>query len=202
MEMTTGNVQMGLTTPYWEAPCAIAPTADLKPEFRGYAGLYREALASSSTVYRFLCFYKILEGIQARRARLAAEARAAREPVRVFHEVFPNTPDEIRIWLNAIFPVRREWDPMALDTSVPSDVRGKKFSAVIHNTLRPLRVDIAHALSSSSGELTMSVDELLHVQKVNNSLTLTKCIVRRMLKNEFPADFLSYLRDDGTFVKG
>jgi hypothetical protein len=88
---------------------------------------------------------------------------------------------------------------MALDTSVPADVRGKRFSAVIHNILTPLRVDVAHALSSASGELTLSADELLHVQKVNSRLSLTKCMVRRMLKNEFSGEFLSYLNDDGTF---
>jgi hypothetical protein len=55
VEMATGNTQMSLVTPFWEAPLAIAPTAEMKPEFRGYASLYREALSSSSTVYRFLC---------------------------------------------------------------------------------------------------------------------------------------------------
>ena len=199
VELSTGNTQMSMTNPYWEAPFAVAPAVELKPEFRGYAGLYREALGSSSTVYRYLCFYKIIEGIRIRRARLAAEARVAGRPPARYNEVLPTTLDEIRTWLNAIFPVRRDWDAMALDTAVPPDVRGKRFSVVIHNILIPLRVDIAHALSSASGELTLSADELLHVQKVNNRLSLTKCIVRRMLKDEFPGEFLPYLNEDGTF---
>ena len=199
VELMTGSTQMSMTNPYWEAAFTVAPSVEMKPEFRGYAGLYREALGSSSTVYRYLCFYKVIEGIQLRRARLATEARAAGKVPARYSEILPTTPDEIRTWLNAIFPVRRDWDAMALDTSVPADVRGKRFSAVIHNILTPLRVDVAHALSSASGELTLSADELLHVQKVNSRLSLTKCMVRRMLKNEFSGEFLSYLNDDGTF---
>jgi hypothetical protein len=46
----------------------------------------------------------------------------------------------------------------------------------------------------------MSADELLHIDKVNKWLLAAKCIVRRMLKNECPTEFSSYLRDDGTIV--
>jgi len=202
VEVTTGNTQMSITTPYWEAPFAVTPTAQLMPEFRGYAGLYREALGSSSTVYRFLCFFKIIEGIRSRRERIAREAIAAGREVPRYQERFPATEEEIPVWLNAIFPVRRTWDGMALNAAVPPEVRGRRFGAVIDGTLRPLRVDIAHALSEESGELTLSVDELLHIQNVNNWITPAKCVTRRMLKNEFPAEFLTYLRDDGTFTGG
>lgn len=89
---------------------------------------------------------------------------------------------------------------MALDSIFQPESLGKKFGDVIDNILTPLRVDIAHALSSKSGDLTLSVDDLLHIQKVNKWLPLTKCIVRRMLKDEFPEEFLSYLREDGTIA--
>ena len=200
VEMTTGNTQMSLTTPYWEAPFSVTPTAQMEPEFRGYASLYREALGSSSAVYRFLCLYKIAEGVLSRRARLAEEAKAAGTPIARHRELLPDKPEEVVVWLNAIFPVRRNWDAMAIDSAVPPEIRGKKFGYVITTILQPLRVDIAHALSSKSGELTMSVDELLHIEKINKWLLPAKCIVRRILKNEFPKEFLSYLRDDGTIV--
>lgn len=89
---------------------------------------------------------------------------------------------------------------MALDSIFPAEALSKRFGYVIQTILTPLRVDIAHALSSGSGELTMSVDDILHTQKVNKWLPLTKCIVRRMLKDEFPSEFLSYLKEDGTIV--
>lgn len=199
-EMTTGNTQMSLTTPYWEAPFSVMPTAEMKAEFRGYASLYREALSSSSAVYRFLCFYKIVEGILSRRTRLAQEAKDAARPITRHREYLPRTPDEIVTWLNASFPVRRAWDVMAVESAVPPEIRGRKFGHVINTILQPLRVDIAHALSSKSGELTMSVDELLHIEKINKWMLPAKCLARRMLKNEFPAEFLPYLREDGTIV--
>jgi hypothetical protein len=172
----------------------------MKPEFRGYASLYREALSSSSTVYRFLCLYKIIEGVQSRRTRLAEEAKLQGTPVKRHDERLPRTDEETIVWLNAIFPICRPWDAMALASAVPADIRGRKLSYVRHAILGSLRVDVAHALSAKSGELTMSVDELLHIQNINKWLLPTKCIVRRMLKNEFPAEFLPYLREDGTFV--
>ena len=89
---------------------------------------------------------------------------------------------------------------MALTSIFPNEVLGKSFKHVIDKDLYPLRVDVAHAISSQSGELTLTVDELLHTQNLNKWLPLTKCIVRRMLKNDFPEDFLSYLREDGTIV--
>jgi hypothetical protein len=89
---------------------------------------------------------------------------------------------------------------MALASAVPIEVRGLEIDFVTDHTLKPLRDDMAHALLSISGELTLSVDELLHVQKINKWISLTKCMVRRTLKNEFPSDFLSYLREDGTVV--
>ena len=42
-------------------------------EFRFYAGMYREALNTDSPVYRFLCFFKIIEGLKGRRGRIAKE---------------------------------------------------------------------------------------------------------------------------------
>jgi hypothetical protein len=202
-EISTGNSQVSHTNPYWEVPFAITPTAELKANFRGYAGLYREALASSSTVYRFLCFYKIIEGLRARRKRLERDAKKKGIAIGATVETLPKDAPGIAGWLNAIFPILSgRWDPMAIDSSVPPEVRGQEISDVIEKILKPLRGNIAHALSDESEELTMNADELLHTQQVNKWLGLTKCIVRRMLKNDFPGDFLSYLREDGTIIAG
>jgi len=147
-----------------------------------------------------VCLYKIIEGVLSRRARIAEEAKASGRPVPRHREVLPSTNEETAAWLNAIFPIRRGWDGMALESAVPTEARGKKMGYVTNTILQPLRVDVAHALSAKSGELTMSVDELLHIQKISKWLLPTKCIVRRMLKNEFPVEFLPYHREDGTIV--
>lgn len=201
-EIATGNSQVSHTNPYWEVPFATTPTAELKADFRGYAGLYREALASSSTVYRFLCFFKIIEGLRARRKRIEREAKKQGATVANVKEMLPADIAGVGPWLNAIFPISGKWDPMAIDSAIPPEVRGQETSSVIENVLYPLRDNIAHALISKTGELTMSADELLHTQQVNKFLSLTKCIVRRMLKNDFPSEFLSYLKEDGTIVAG
>jgi hypothetical protein len=188
--------QTSFVPPYVEAPFAVAPTHQPSNEFRGYIGLYREALGSSSTVYSFLCLYKIIEGLRARRTRLERAARHGGTSYSSVPEVFPKTSGEIVGWLNALFPIHREWDRMSIESAVPPAVRGRSIQDFVADTLKPIRANIAHSLTEPSGELKLSADELLDFQQVNQWLALTKC-VRRMLKNDFPAEFLSYLGEDG-----
>jgi len=197
-ELNTGNIQTSFVMPYREAPFAVAPTQQATNEFRGYIGLYREALNSSSSVYQFLCLYKIIEGLRARRTRLERAARRSGGAApAVPAELLPQTDAEIVTWLNALFPVHGDWVAMAVQTAVPAKVRGRDVQEFVADTLRPLRDNVAHALTEPSGELTVSADELLDVHSVNNWLTLTRCIARRMLKNDFPGEFLPYLGEDG-----
>jgi hypothetical protein len=201
LEVPTENKQTSVLPPFPDVPWIGLPNAQLEPEFLGCAGLYREALNANSPAYRYLCLYKVIEGIRARRARLASEAKHLGRPVRRF--VLEDVPDEkerFPEWLNSIFSVRMRWDEMLLAGIFVPDALGKSFAHVIEKFLRPLRVKIAHALAESSGELTMSADELLHIRELNRWLPLTKCMVRRLMKNEFPGQFLRYLKDDGTIA--
>jgi hypothetical protein len=116
------------------------------------------------------------------------------------YETIPSRKEDSPTWLNAIFSTRPKSDRMALDSLFPDEALGKSFKHVIDRILYPIRVDIAHAILSRSGELTLTVDELLHTRNLRKWLPLTKCIVRRMLKNDFPADFLPYLQEDGTIT--
>lgn len=199
-EMRTGNTQLSVVAPFWEVPFAVAPTAELRREFRAYVSLYREGLNSNSRVYQFLCFFKIIEGILERRARLGQEAKKAGAEFKRPREILPGKAEDYVPWLNAIFPVRAEWDEMALESIFQKEIVGRKIKYVIDNALYPLRVNIAHALFLHTGEPTLSVDELLHIERVNKWLPLTKCIARRMLKNEFPDQYLPYLKEDGTIT--
>jgi hypothetical protein len=47
-------------------------------------------------------------------------------------------------------------------------------------------------------ELELSADDRIDLWKIAKWLPLTKCIVRRMLKREFPEEFLTHLADDGS----
>jgi hypothetical protein len=200
IELHTEARRMLVISPHLQVPFAVMPEPRLESEFRHYASLYREGLNTNSAVYRFLCFYKIIEGIQVRRARLANEARIAGENFKRPIERVPDNKTELIGWLHAIFPIKRDWDDLALDSILVPQALGKKFGQVTTTLLSPVRTEIAHALLKS-GELTLRSDDLLHLRKVNAILPLTKCIVRRMLKNDFPGQFLAYLGEDGTIIQ-
>jgi hypothetical protein len=180
-------------------PFAAAGHSEMTPEYRGLVSLYREGLESNSPVYQFLCFFKIAEGIRNLLDRAAAAAREQGEvpPTRLARRV-PKEPPEYEPWLNAIYPGQRAWDAMALDSIFIPQARGRKINDLIDKELTDLRVDVAHALSEETGSISLSADEVLHIDRVNQWLPLLKCMVRRLLKDDFPAQFLSFLNEDGT----
>jgi hypothetical protein len=192
-ELSNGSASISLVSPYLDAPMAIHATSNFGPEFRSYAALYREALNTNSPVYQFLCLFKILEALRARRTRLAREAKRTNTSYTAPDEVLPGTPAEIKTWLESLFYIRREFDLSAYESAVPQDLRGRKASDVIENALNPLRVKVAHALFGSGGDLPLSSDDLTHTRSVTSRLLVTKCLVRRLLKSDFPKDFLSHL---------
>jgi hypothetical protein len=49
---------------------------------------------------------------------------------------------------------------------------------------------------TDGSELPLSPDELLHKHEVQKWLPVLKCMVRRMLRNDFPADFLPWVPDE------
>jgi hypothetical protein len=195
-EIATGQQMWTWFNSYQGVPFAFVPKVMMRQEFRSYASLYREALNSNTPVYRFLCFFKIIEGIQCRRNRVNAEARKKGEQIKHFDERVPQDPADLVPWLKAICHTLRQWDPMSQDSIFVPEAIGRKFGWIIENQLRPLRTRIAHAITDS-GELTVLSDEIVDLQKVNRWLPLAKCMARRMLKNEFPDEFLSYLGEDG-----
>lgn len=199
-ELSTGNQQISIVNPFDEMPFALAASGSMSAHFRAFAGLYREAANSNSPVYEYLCLFKIAEGIRNRRVRLAKEAAERGEKFTRPQERVPKEPTDFEPWLNAIYATRRKWDEMALESVFVAEARGRKINDLLDKELTDLRVDIAHTLSDESGEITLSVDEALHLAKVNHWLPLLKCIVRRMLKNEFPDEYLPYLQEDGTIM--
>jgi len=192
IELGTGNLQMSVLASNWTMPLS-AITGPVGIEFRGYASLYREALNGDSPIYKYLCLFKIIEAIYSRRSRLGRESRergrAFRRPV----EVVPADREHFIPWLNEIFPISWKWSQRALDSIFLPEASGKKFKYIVDETLYQVRHAIAHALTSNSGELTLSADDMLHLEKVHHLLPLTTCIARRMLKNEFPEEFPSIL---------
>jgi hypothetical protein len=196
-DLSTESCHVTITVPFFNVPMIVAPLSRTEPDFRGVASLYREALNSNSPVYQFLCLFKIIEALRARRKKLQRAAKAAnRGSTPLPAEDFPTSYHDIRTWLDALFYVRPAWSLAALDSAVPLEVRGKSFDAVIADLLTPLRVNIAHALFEDTGrELTISYDDLLDTRKIAKLVPLVKCIVRRMMKTDFRAEFLAHVPD-------
>jgi hypothetical protein len=191
-ELRTGAARVRMSAPPLIAGFAVEGQPKLEPEFLYYAGLYREALNSNSPVYRFLCLYKIIEGLRVRRSRLAKASRAAgRVPDHFDFEKVPSEPDHFKVWLASIYP-NHEWPQIAIDQVAPLEIRGDRFAHIIDAKLTPLRNEIAHGILDS-GELGMSADDMLKIEKVNLWLPLSRTIARRMLRNSFPEQFLKHL---------
>lgn len=198
-DVRTGSVRVSLANPYPEAPFFIVPAVQISKEWRGYASIYREALNSNSTTYQFLCFFKIIEGVRMRQKQIDRDAKKVGRAVRRSPLIVPQTTKEQIEWLNEIFPIHLDWDEMALksifvDESLgkeASDTNKTKSGDLYCDYLRPLRDKVAHGLLSDTGDLTLSfsVDEAFQIPTVQKWLPLTKCIVRWLLKSEFPDDF-------------
>lgn len=200
-ELRTGNTQVSFINPWQERPAVGASEAEMSIEYRSAVSIYREALESTSLVYRFLCFFKVIEAVRSLRVRRQREA--ARSGI-VFSrppEVVPTDEAEFEPWLNGIYAPRpAKWDPLTLASVFIPQARGKSFEELVGpgkgrkgaaGPLRRLRDDVVHGLWQPAGPVTMFADELLHHTPVHMWLPLTRCIARYMLKHEFPEVFLS-----------
>lgn len=187
-EIATENHSFLVVMPYdnaqFDAELNLAPSAD----FIFYASLYREALNSNSAAYKFLCFYKIVEGLRTRRNRIASARKNLGEDVERFTEVVPTEASERKAWLTDLFDTRSSWGEDDNRSIIPEEAAGKKFGRVIHNYLHPIRLGIAHGVLDT-GEATLKADDMLHMDRVYRWLGITQCIARQMLKNDFPEDF-------------
>ncbi len=202
IEHRTGFRRVTWTAPFPESPLLSAKQRDCSTDFRVYAGLYREGLASNSAVYQFLCFFKIVEGLFARRARESSlRALRGEKVVRRPREIVPSDPIAQMKWLRSLFPVRRDWDELTLAQVFWPEAHGQKFTTIRDKILRPLRNEIAHVLEAD-GEPSLLLDHLPHVNKIDRWLPLTRCIARQMMKAEFPDDYLGYMNDKGNVIEG
>jgi hypothetical protein len=146
-------------------------------------------LNSSSSVYEFLCFFKILEGLFARRERLNREVVAQGGTPRRFRERLPHTYDESVAFLNRLFP-RTAWNEEIVDTVFTREVAGKRLSRIVKEKMRPLRNRVAHGVFGTN-ELTVDVDTELHIREVRRWLPVTRVLARYLLSEEFPSEFLA-----------
>jgi hypothetical protein len=182
-QLSTQSASMTYTCPYTE----MVPSGqgvNTVPYVQSLLSLYREGVNSYSPNYQFLCWYKIVEGINARREEETAKLKA-RLPLK-YPERLEKTATEQRSRLEEAFPFIKRcgvtdagWDDV-----IPEEVRDWKFNRVREQKLEPLRVKIAHMISEPSGDVSLSPDSRENARDVNKWVSLLRFIARVMTMNE------------------
>jgi hypothetical protein len=111
-ELATGTKGITFTAPF--PVTGLAVNARENPndrELRHTMALYREALNSNTPIYRFLCFYKIIEASINRWNRLDPQQKISLGPQRKGERIPAGASRvEMEQWLAALFHVNRNWD--------------------------------------------------------------------------------------------
>jgi len=196
-EQSTNSHWMAVTNPHFEIPPLIDSAYIGAREFRAYSSIYREALNSNSPLYKFLCLYKITEGIRKKRVAKAREAKKNGSSYTAPDEVIPKDPGDSVAWLNSLFAMAPAWKDYHLDAIFPSTHRGRRFADLIGDDapMTKLRNEIGHAFTASSGKEVTNLDNKDFYVQAQGWLPLLKCVARRMMRNEFPTEFLPKLTD-------
>jgi hypothetical protein len=142
---------------------------------------------SSSPVYRFLCFFKILEGLFARRARLDKEIVAHGGTPSRCREEMPSEYNGQVAFLASLFR-GVTWNVGMVHSVFIPGVAGRRLSFLHQEPMRDLRNRVAHAVLDS-GEPTVDADTQLDVRSVELWLPITKVLARYLLQTEFPTEF-------------
>jgi len=188
-QTSSQNGSMTYICPYPDVPLTAAGT-DLNtlPYIQSLLSLYRESVNSNSINYQFLCWYKIIEGINWKRSEeLSAQPAGAKTGMTLkVPEVLPGTKEEMRKLVTQVFPTL---DPKGLDDErwdhvAPAEVLGWKFNRIREQKLEGVRNKIAHMLTDAGGDLTLSPDSQNHRIEVTRWITLLRLMARIMIRNE------------------
>jgi methylamine utilization protein MauJ len=182
-QLSTGNSSMTYTCPYNDLVPAVGEFSNV-PYIQSLLSLYREGINSQSPNYQYLCWYKIVEGINVKREEETAKSKAAL-PMK-FPERVEKTKLTQRKRLEEAFPFIKTsgTSDSAWDDLVPDEVSDWKFNRVRQHKLEPLRNKIAHMISEPSGDLSLSPDSRDTVREVTRWISLLRFIARVMTLNE------------------
>ncbi len=197
-ELSTQAKGVSFFTPFPPASMAVKGEGTFDdPEFEHVVALYREAINSNTPIYRFLCFYKILELSRKRRERFGRKHKASFKQPRPGEQIPLRETNAMEEWLNALFYVNRDWDQGIFDQVFRPEALGKKINNLFDNQLRPIRDKIAHGILDSGEFLLLDKQEDLEL--VGKWLPLMRCLARRVMKNDFK-EYLEFLNEDGSVV--
>ncbi len=171
-EISTQNRTVSLRLSYPDTPMLTedvlnTPAGALTGEFNGLYSLYREYLCTENVFYKFLCLYKMLEGLQRLQADSSREAR--------------------RLGLSTKRPRISLPDTAGLRRKYPNYV-GKSFENFYHEILnQKYRDTLAHfnlKVMKGFSRLSPSMDDLADVTEYLILLPIVDNVVRSKLDNE------------------
>ncbi|MFN8180141.1 MAG: hypothetical protein U0167_19595 [bacterium] len=136
VDASNGVTAVTFTSPYGDAVIPI-DEGHVHREMMPVFALYREAKNSVSPFYRFLCYYKILEGIlNVLRPAVFKEARRRRFDLKTIPEVLPDHPEFHKL---------------------PCPYVGQPIASFVNDELRPkYRNAVAHFREGARGVLNPS----------------------------------------------
>ena len=198
-ELATQSKGVFFVAPFPPTSMAVRGSGSFNDrEFEHAVALYREAINSNTPIYRFLCFYKILELSRKRRERLGRKHKASLKQPRPGEQIPLRDKQAMEDWLNALFYVNRDWDEGIFDQVFIPEALGKKINNLFDNQLRPIRDRVAHGILDSGDFLLLDKQE--DRELVSKWLPLLRCMARRVMKNDFN-DYLEYLNEDGSITE-
>lgn len=195
IELATESRLMDIVAPFPELDFTL-PNIPISLKLRGYSSLYRESLNSNSPAYSFICLYRIIEGLEKDRKKRVIESKAqAVGPPNSGTWLIPATESQYIAWLNALYRIRPPWNINHLQNLFPEQIRGKRLSKALEH-LRELRNKIAHAIFGEDG-CDFWEESFEYMDHIEMWTPLAQMIVRRMLKDNFPSEFLVGVPDVG-----
>jgi hypothetical protein len=175
----------------WPGPAGSMPPPDY--DYTHFASIYQEAICTSSAMYRFLCLYKLMEGLGQRRAKLSGEKRSNTETVKKleFDETYPPTKDTLPHFLRNAYPMPHitTFDSIFTSQVWRAEIAGKSFTYISDNVFGPIRDKIAHSFMRD-GDFGVGSHNVNQNQFLREWLPTLRCMARIRLRNEFPMQFI------------
>ena len=151
----------------------------------------------ATPAYALVCLYRILEGLFNDRDLRGREASARGEasPASLVWFV-PQEEKQFIPWMKALYRNSVTWSAVGLQLLFPVEARGRRLTWVKDHHLKPLRDKFAHSIFGDLGDVYCE-ENVENLTAIDRWLPLGEMMVRRLLKDKFPNEFLVGVPDDG-----
>jgi hypothetical protein len=141
-----------------------------RPEHRRLFAIYREAMNSTNVFYRFLNFWKVIEGVKSLRDERRRQASTHGVVIRNPPDRFPGSYEDLAD--EDFYQVPRE---------LVEPYLGKKFNWIVDQFRDVLRNAIAHLDPTGT---VLNPDDIRDTKKCQDAIFIIKYVARSMLMDE------------------